>query len=55
VQVIAEQTGETVYVRRLTGGKAFAPPVFARGKYAVKIGIDRPDQLTLTAQEPVAR
>jgi hypothetical protein len=55
VQVIAEQTGETVYVRRLTGGKAFAPPVFARGKYTVKIGIDRPDQRTLPAQEPVAR
>jgi hypothetical protein len=55
VQVIAEQTGETVYVRRLVGGKAFAPPVFAPGKYTVKIGVDRPDQRTLTAQEPLAR
>ena len=55
VQVIAEQTGETVYVRRLVGGKAFAPPVFAPGKYTVKIGVDRPDQRTLTAQEPSAR
>ena len=55
VQVVAEQTGETLYVRRLEGGKAFAAPVFGPGKYTVKIGVDRPDQRTLTAQEPVAR
>jgi hypothetical protein len=55
VQVVAEQTGETLYVRRLEGGKAFAAPVFGPGKYTVKIGVDRPDQRTLTAQEPVKR
>jgi hypothetical protein len=29
--------------------------VFAPGKYTVKFGVDRPDQRTLTAQEPSAR
>jgi hypothetical protein len=54
VQVIAEQTGETVYVRRLAGGQPFAPPVFAPGKYTVKIGVDRPDQRVLREQQPAA-
>ncbi len=55
VQVIHEQTGETVYVRRLFGVKEFAPPVFAAGSYGVKIGIDRPDRRSLTGQQPVKR
>ncbi len=55
VQVIVEQTGETLYVRRLVGGHAFSPPVFAPGKYTVRVGIDRPDRVSLTGQEPVAR
>jgi len=55
VQVIVEQTGETLYVRRLVGGQAFSPPVFAPGKYTVHFGIGRPDRVSLTGQEPVAR
>jgi hypothetical protein len=55
VQVIHEQTGETVYVRRLFGVKEFAPPVFAAGSYGVKIGVDRPDRRSLTGQQPVKR
>jgi len=55
VQVIVEQTGETLYVRRLVGGQAFSPPVFAPGKYTVHVGIGRPDRVSLTGQEPVAR
>ncbi len=55
VQVIHEQTGETVYVRRLHHVSSFAPPVFADGTYTVKIGVDRPDGRTLTGQQPVKR
>lgn len=55
VQVIAEQTGETLYVRRLLGAKTFDPPVFAAGSYTVKVGVDRPDARTLTGQQPVKR
>jgi hypothetical protein len=55
VQVIHEQTGETVYVRRLFGAKEFTPPVFAAGTFAVKIGVDRPDRRSLTGQQPVKR
>jgi len=55
VQVIVEQTGETLYVRRLVGGQAFSPPVFAPGKYTVHVGIGRSDRVSLTGQEPVAR
>jgi 3',5'-cyclic AMP phosphodiesterase CpdA len=55
VQVIVEQTGETLYVRRLVGGQAFSPPVFAPGKYTVHVGIGRPDRVSLTGQESVAR
>lgn len=55
VQVIVEQTGETLYVRRLVGGQAFSPPVFAPGKYTVHVGIGRPDRASLTGQESIAR
>jgi hypothetical protein len=55
VQVIHEQTGETVYVRRLFGAKEFTPPVFAAGTFAVKIGVDRPDRRSLTGQQPAKR
>jgi hypothetical protein len=55
VQVIHEQTGETVYVRRLSGVKEFAPPVFAAGTYMVKVGVDRPNGRTLAGQQPVKR
>ncbi|MEY4446900.1 MAG: hypothetical protein RL444_2013, partial [Verrucomicrobiota bacterium] len=55
VQVIHEQTGETVYVRRLHHVSSFTPPVFADGTYTVKIGVDRPDGRTLTGQQPVKR
>ncbi|MGA1337309.1 MAG: hypothetical protein ACO34G_01935 [Opitutales bacterium] len=55
VQVIHEQTGETVYFRRLHHVSSFTPPVFADGTYTVKIGVDRPDARTLTGQQPVKR
>ncbi len=55
VQVIHEQTGETVYFRRLHHVSSFTPPVFAAGSYTVKVGEDRPDARTLTGQQPVKR
>ena len=55
VQVIHEQTGETVYCRRLHHVSSFTPPVFAAGTYTVKVGVDRPDARTLTGQQPVKR
>lgn len=41
VQVIAESDGEILYTLRAPGPR-WQPPVFAPGKYAVKIGSDRP-------------
>ena len=55
VQVIHEQTGETLYYRRLVAVSSFAPPVFATGTYTVKIGTDRPDGRTLTGLTPSKR
>jgi hypothetical protein len=55
VQIIHEQTGETVYFRRLHHVSSFTPPVFAAGSYTVKVGVDRPDARTLTGQQPVKR
>jgi hypothetical protein len=55
VQVIHEQTGETLYYRRLTAVSSFAPPVFASGTYTVKVGTDRPDGRTLTGLTPSKR
>ncbi len=48
VQVIAQETSEILYCFRITG-RSFQPPVFAHGRYTVKIGRDRPDGVTLTA------
>ncbi len=42
VQVIEESTGEVVYTRRVTGG-SFTPPVFARGTYTIRFGLDQPE------------
>jgi hypothetical protein len=55
VQVIHEQTGETLYYRRLVAVSSFAPPVFATGTYTVKIGTDRPDGRTITGLTPSKR
>lgn len=42
VQVAEEKTGDVVYTLRVMGTR-FQPPVFAPGRYTVKIGRDRPD------------
>jgi len=55
VQVIHDQTGETLYYRRLSNVSSFAPPVFAAGTYTVKVGTDRPDARTLTGLIPSKR
>lgn len=47
IQVIAESNGEVLYTVRCRLPR-FQPPVFAQGKYTVKIGRDKPDLRTLT-------
>lgn len=47
VQVIHDASGEVLYTVR-TQGKAFRPPVYQPGSHTVKIGRDRPDQVTLS-------
>ncbi len=55
VQVIHEQTGETLYYRRLVAVSSFAPPVFADGTYTVKVGTDRPERIALQGASPSVR
>jgi hypothetical protein len=47
VQVIQETDGEVLYSLRVRG-ETFQPPVYAPGKYTIKIGRDRPDGPILT-------
>jgi 3',5'-cyclic AMP phosphodiesterase CpdA len=46
VQVISEADGEVLYTVRPICER-FSPPVYAAGTYTVRIGRDRPDQLTI--------
>lgn len=48
VQVIDDKTGEILYTLRANEA-TFQPPVFAAGKYTVKIGRDKPNGVTLAA------
>lgn len=48
VQVIAEATGDVVYALRVPGTR-FQPPVFAPGKYTIRVGTNRPNQWTRSA------
>ena len=50
VQVIEESTGDILYTVR-TQGSRFQPRVYGPGKYAVKIGRDKPDAMTLPGLE----
>ena len=42
IQVINQATNEILYTRRIRGNK-FRPPVYASGKYTVKIGKNKPN------------
>ena len=53
VQVIVDVTGEVLYTLRVQGSR-FQPPVFSQGSFTVKMGRDRPDQVTLTGLRPNA-
>ena len=53
VQVIEEMSGEILYTVR-TPDQRWQPPVFAPGKYTVKIGRDKPDGHTLPGLEAAA-
>jgi len=50
VQVIEEASGEVVSTIRVPG-TSYRPPVFAPGKYTVKVGRDKPDGATLAGLE----
>jgi hypothetical protein len=54
VQVIQESTGEILYTLRVAGDR-FHPPVFASGKYTIKVGRDRPDGPSLTGIEATTK
>ena len=51
IQVIQQEGGEILYTVRAAGNR-FRPPVYAGGKYTVKIGNDRPDGKTLRNLRP---
>lgn len=46
VQVVDQQSGDMLYTIRVAGDR-FQPPVYASGKYTVRVGRDRPDHATL--------
>ena len=46
VQVVEDSTGEILYTVR-TPSSSFNPPVFAAGKYTIKVGKQRPDKETI--------
>ena len=49
--MIQQEDGEILYTVRAAGNR-FRPPVYAGGKYTVKIGNDRPDGKTLRNLRP---
>lgn len=51
VQVIDEASNEVLYTVR-TSGNRFQPRVYSDGRFGVKVGLDRPTTLVLTAIEP---
>jgi hypothetical protein len=52
VQVIDDTRSEILYTIRAPG-RTFRPPVFAPGKYTVRVGRDRPELTVLAASEAV--
>ncbi|MEM7387178.1 MAG: metallophosphoesterase family protein [Verrucomicrobiota bacterium] len=49
IQVIEEATGEILYTQRVPAG--FEPPVYAKVKYTVKWGRNKPDEVLLSGYE----
>ena len=54
VQVIEEVTGEVLYTARARGNR-FQPRVYSKGKYTVKVGLQKPDASTFKGVESVAK
>lgn len=54
VQVVEMATGEILYTVR-AAGKKFAPPVYAPGKYLVKLGTGRANQKSIPNLSPAAK
>jgi hypothetical protein len=51
VQVVEESTGDILYTVRAASPR-FQPPVYARGRYTVKVGREVPDKQVLSGVEP---
>ena len=51
VQVSEESTGDILYTVRIQGDR-FLPKVYAKGKYTVRAGKDRPDQWVKSGLQP---
>ena len=54
VRVIADDSGEILYTFRARANR-FQPPVYAEGTFTVKVGRDRPDDVTLAGLEAASR
>jgi hypothetical protein len=54
VQVVEEATGTPVYTVRAANNR-FQPPVYAVGRYTVRVGRDRPDGESFAGLEPKPR
>jgi hypothetical protein len=54
VQVVEEASGDVLYTVRIRGDR-FQPPVYALGKYTLKVGRDRPDGKELNGLEARAK
>lgn len=50
VQIVSDATGEILYTIR-TPADRFQPPVFANGKYTMKVGRDQPERIGFTSLE----
>ena len=53
IQVVDESTDEILYTVR-SAENSFRPPVYTPGKYTIRIGIDKPDQVTLPDKMPLS-
>ena len=53
VQVVHEGDDEILYTIRIQGN-SFQPAVYGPGKYTIKTGVDKPDEISMTGVNAVA-
>ena len=54
VQVVQQDTNEILYTVRATSNK-FQPPVYSDGPHTVRMGLDRPNNLSFKDLQPVGK